>query len=347
LEWRHRVAEMTVVRSLDNAIWRDFVQSHPGSNVFQTPEMFRVFSAAKSHQPSIWATLSNRGWPLAILIPVRITMMGGMLRSLTSRSVAYGSVLCAPGPEGIHALSILLETYRREHHRSVLFTELRNLTDLSHLQPILVEHDFQYRDHLNYLIDLTGPPEDLIQRLGKRTRKNVRRALRNQHATIVEVVRREQLKPCYELLQKSYQRARVPLADFSLFDAAFDILYPMGMIRIATAVIGTSLAAVSVELAYKDILYGWYSGVDRSFARYNPHELLMWHTLHWGATQSYRVYDFGGAGYPDEEYGVRDFKAKFGGQLVCYGRNTLVLSPFRLAVSKIGYGIYRRLVARA
>ncbi|MDH4208252.1 MAG: hypothetical protein OEV76_05210, partial [Anaerolineae bacterium] len=56
-----------------------------------------------------------------------------------------------------------------------------------------------------------------------------------------------------------------------------------------------------------------------------------------------RVYDFGGAGKADEEYGVRDFKAKFGGDLVCYGRNTCVHAPFRLAMSKLGYEGYRRL----
>ena len=38
----------------------------------------------------------------------------------------------------------------------------------------------------------------------------------------------------------------------------------------------------------------------------------MWHTLDWGAEDGYSLNNFGGAGKPDEEYGVRDFKAKFG-----------------------------------
>jgi len=55
------------------------------------------------------------------------------------------------------------------------------------------------------------------------------------------------------------------------------------------------------------------------------------------------VYDFGGAGKPDEPYGVRDFKAKFGGKLINYSRNTSSHSPRWLAVSKVGYQIYRKL----
>jgi serine/alanine adding enzyme len=65
--------------------------------------------------------------------------------------------------------------------------------------------------------------------------------------------------------------------------------------------------------------------------------------LEWGVENGYRVYDFGGAGKPDEEYGVRDFKAKFGGKLVCYGRNVYVHSQVRLELSKLGYTIYRAL----
>ncbi|RLI52815.1 MAG: GNAT family N-acetyltransferase, partial [Candidatus Thorarchaeota archaeon] len=76
-----------------------------------------------------------------------------------------------------------------------------------------------------------------------------------------------------------------------------------------------------------------------------PNELLMWHILRWGVENGYRVYDFGGAGKPDEEYGVRDFKAKFGGKLVCYGRNTCEHAPFLLKISQIGYQLVRRFLS--
>jgi lipid II:glycine glycyltransferase (peptidoglycan interpeptide bridge formation enzyme) len=95
---------------------------------------------------------------------------------------------------------------------------------------------------------------------------------------------------------------------------------------------------------YKDVIYGWYGGMDRAYSKYTPNELLMWHILSWGMENGYRVYDFGGAGKPDEEYGVRDFKAKFGGELVCFGRNTCIHAPFRLRLSQFGYNVYRRLL---
>jgi serine/alanine adding enzyme len=128
----------------------------------------------------------------------------------------------------------------------------------------------------------------------------------------------------------------------TLFEAAFDVLYQRGMVKFWLAYVD-DYAAVSVELLYKDTLYGWYGGIDRDYINHTPGELLMWPILKWGTENGCRVYDFGGAGKLGKEYGVHDFKAKFGGKLVCYGRNVLVHAPARLAISKIGYQIYRRL----
>jgi len=77
--------------------------------------------------------------------------------------------------------------------------------------------------------------------------------------------------------------------------------------------------------------------VDRDFSSYVPNEILTWHILEWGAENGYHLCDFGGAGRSDEDYGVRDFKSKFGGELVCYGRNIYVHFPFLLCLSKLGY----------
>ena len=334
---------MTVIdNNLPEDKWRGFVEQHAG-NIFHTPEMYQVFARAKNHQPSLWAATDGDGQVLALLLPVQIALRGGLLRRLTTRAVVYGSVLYDPSPVGEEALAGLLRTYTHEASREALFTELRNLSDLSPVQPMLNDNGFVYEDHLNYLIDLNRPPEAVLQSIGQRTRKKIRRALRKGKVIIEEVNRREQVALCYELLQKTYAAAQVPLADWSLFEAAFDVLYPQGMVKFLLARIGDDYAAGSVELIYKDRIYGWYGGMDRAYSDYIPNELLLWHVFQWGAENGYKVYDFGGAGKPDEEYGVRDFKAKFGGKLVCYGRNTHVHAPTRLAISKVGYRIYRNL----
>lgn len=334
---------MKVVNTLEDAQWRDFVHNHPKGNIFHTPEMFQVFSQTKNFHPTLWAVTGDDEEILALLLPVRITIFGSIFNLMTSRAIAYGSVLFAPGVEGEQALDKLLQVYIRSMRGKALFTELRNLSDLSDTQPILRAKEFNYEEHLNFLIKINRSQEDIMQNIGRRTRKKIRQGLRQGKVTIEEVCLPEQLLVCYELISKSYARARVPLADRSLLEAAFEILYQKGMIKFLLARVDDVCAAITVELIYKDVIYGWYSGIDRKYSRYNPNELLMWYLLSYGMNNGYHIYDFGGAGRPDEEYGVRNFKAKFGGELVNFGRNTFIHNPRLLALSKLGYHLYRRL----
>jgi len=337
---------MKIVNSLPEPVWSAYVQNHAHSNIFHSPEMFQVYARAKGHEPGLWAALNEKDRPTALFLPVKVSVMGGALKRLTSRSISYGSVLCDPGPQGSESLAALLEAYKQDIKKTVLFTELRNVTDTEPLQPVLQSSGFAYEEHINYLIDLDCTKKDLMERLGKRTRKHIRRALRKEEMTIEEATGEDQVKACYDLLEKTYRRAGVFLADHSLFDAAFHVLYPKGMVRFLLVRVEGSYAASSVELLFKDTVYGWFSGLDRAFQRYNPNEFLMWHILEWAIDKGYRCYDFGGAGDPDEEYGVRDFKAKFRGDLVSYGRNIYVHSPLRLRLSKLGYKAYQKILSK-
>src|ERR1051326_6121283 len=129
---------MALVRSLPEDEWRQFVEKHPEGNVFHTPEMFRVFSHSRDYKPELWAVTEN-GRILAFFLPVRRTLMKGLLQKFATRSVAYGSVLCVPGCERQRALARLLESYTREAEEAgtPLFTELRNQSKLEEEQPIL------------------------------------------------------------------------------------------------------------------------------------------------------------------------------------------------------------------
>ena len=156
------------------------------------------------------------------------------------------------------------------------------------------------------------------------------------------VTQRSELTDWYRLLRETYRRAHVPVPHPSLFEAAFDVLLPRGMIKFVIARVGPVAVACSAELLYKDTIYGWYGGSDRSYSSYIPNDLLMWNVLEWGARNGYHVYDFGGAGKPEEAYGVRAFKAKFGGELVNFGRYVCVHSGVRLSISKLAYRAYQK-----
>jgi CelD/BcsL family acetyltransferase involved in cellulose biosynthesis len=333
---------LRIVNSLPNADWQRFVTENPHSSIFHTPEMFEVFARTKGYEPKIWAVVDQSGQPLALLLPVNISVMSGPLRPLTTRAVVFGSVLCQPGIQGMSALDLLLKTYTAEKLQAPIFTELRNLWDMQELLPVLAENHFVYEAHLDSLIDISDGPDAVFARIGARTRKNIRHGINRGSLQLEELTNPAKLGECYELLLKTYQKAHVPLADISLFKTAFDVLHTKGMIRFTMARVEDATVATSVELLHKDIVYGWYGGLNRAFSSYSPNEIMMWHILEWGAKNGYRCYDFGGAGKPDVEYGVRDFKAKFGGTQVSFGRNVYVHKPFLMGIAELGYNFVRR-----
>lgn len=331
-----------IVDTLSEESWRSFVDNHQMGNIFHTPEMFHVFQRAKLHSPKILASIDVDGQIQALMPLVYVTLRDGLLRAVTSRAIAYGGVLAADGPVGNDATTFLLKKYIDHSAGNFLFTELRHLSDASSLRQVFKQLGFTYEDHLDYMIDINHSPEQVLQNIGSRTRKHIRTGLRKGNIVVDALTQKEQISDWYQLIQNTYRTARVPLADQSLFDAAFDELFPCGMIKFWLAKIGEVNVAASAELLYKNVMYGWYGGVDRAYIREVPGELIMWHILKWGAENGYSIYDFGGAGKPNEESGVRDFKSKFGGDLVCYGRDTFVPNRLLFNISALVYKLYQK-----
>ena len=336
-----RAPNFKIVNTLDEKAWRRFVEEHPAGNIFHTPEMFQVFSRAEGHQPELWAATKD-GRVLALLLPVWITLKDRLLRPFTTRVVIYGSVLCTASVEGQEALARLLHTYKCEVKGGPLFTELRNLSDLSAIQPILQDNGFIHEGHLNFLIDLQRPTEEIWSSLHRNVRTNVRKA-RRMGVVVEEVTSLDKVPVIYAVLAKVYEHIQIPLALPSLFEAAFEILHPRGMIKLFMARVEDTRIGVAIRLLYKDVIYAWYAGAIIDYASYKANDLLNWHVLEWGAQNGFRCFDFGGAGKPDQDYGPRRFKAKFNGTLVNYGRNICVHHPHLLRFSQWGYQVYRRL----
>lgn len=330
-----------IVNTLPEEDWRRFIEEHPDGNIFHTPEMFQVFGHSKGHKPKLWAATQN-GRILVLFLPVDVNLWNGILRPLTTRAISYGSVLCVPGKEGQEALGQLLHTYKCRTAGEALFTELRNQSDLGLYQGVLESNGFVFEDHLNYIIDLSKPIEEIWKCLHPGARTNIRKAHKNR-VDIQEVTTADKIPDVYSVLYKVYKHIRVPLAHLSLFEAAFEILFPRGMIKFFTAQVDNACIGTAVRLLYKDTIYDWYAGVLRDNNSYKAHDLLNWHVFDWGNHNGFCRFDFGGAGKPNQDYGPRDFKAKFGGTLVNYGRYMYVHHPGLFLVSEWGYQMSRRL----
>ncbi|MCK5059499.1 MAG: peptidoglycan bridge formation glycyltransferase FemA/FemB family protein, partial [Candidatus Aminicenantes bacterium] len=74
---------------------------------------------------------------------------------------------------------------------------------------------------------------------------------------------------------------------------------------------------------------GQYNGIY-------PSVLATWAAIDYALKKGLRYFDFMGAGKPDQDYGVREFKSKFGGRLVNYGRFERINNKPLYLLGKLG-----------
>lgn len=315
--------------------------AHPKGTVFHCAAMVRAFAAAKGHQPLAIAARDEDGNLAALLVAVRVNTLGGAASRFASRSIFYAEPICRDDEVGAAALSQLLKIHDRRM-AGVLFAEVRPINAPGAERAVLESHGYQWLDYLNYVVDLRPTHEELHANLNRSLRKQLRKN-DNKGLIVKKNSPPYKVDRMYSFFQTSYARSGVPLADISLFHAALAEL-PPDVPRVRTVFYDQQPIAAAICLVYKDRNYAWYGGSQR-FSGISADDAITWHEISFAKRQGVTYYDFGGAGWPDEEYGPRDFKAKFGGELVNFGRYRKVFGPLRMKLATAAYAATRRFVA--
>ncbi len=333
-----------IVQDVDHALWNSFVAEHPKGCIFHTPYMVEVFRATRRHEPLSLIALDAKGEILALLVAVRVQTLPDPLGSISSRSIWYAEPICREDAMGIEALTALIRLHDKKMRHQALFTEIRPIWNNGVERSALERCGYTYMEYLNFVTDLSQPADQLWNNMIKSVRADIRRS-KKRGLQIKEMTSPEGVDLLYHFCSLSYDRSKVPLADISLFYAALDILQPHDMLKIFVAYYEDKPIAADVMLVYKQMVFAWYGGLERIKAAF-PVECLTWHEIEWGHQNGYTHYDFGGAGWPDEPYGVRDFKAKFRGELVNYGRYRKVFAPRKLALATRAYELRQSIMER-
>ena len=327
-----------ITDSFDNQQWDEFVLNHPHGNIFQTTDMAEVYRQTKNYDPvSLAAIDADSGGVLAVLQAVVIREMGGLLGSFSARSVIQGGPLVVEGREGVNAATKLIEHYDDAVRKKVVYTQIRNMWDTQGIRDTLESLNYTYDEHLNYLINLNRTSEEIWRAIHKSRRKGINRAEKSD----ISIRRMEglaELERCYSLIEETYQNVKIPLADISLFKAAYSIFAQSGMADHYIAIRGGEPVGTRITLKFNGMVHDWYAGSKKGA----PHvdEALVWHILkEYAGTQ--QVFDFGGAGHPQKPYGVREFKRRFGGEEVNFGRYGRVHSAIKETVARVGFKFYK------
>lgn len=307
-----------------------FILNHPHGNIFQTPEMYEVYRKTDNYETILIIVVDENDEICGVLLSSILNNFNGLLKHFTSRSIIYGGPLVKNNSSEI--LDIILKEYKKRIKGKAIYSQFRNIWDWNNNKAIFISNGFTFIEHLDILHDLTFPLIQQWSNLNGSAKNKVNKSTKS-NVLFKELDLNIGLDETLSILKVVYQKAGLPLASKSFFTNAFDILGRSNNLKLFAALKDNCIIGIRLILIYKSVVYDWYAGGKNKYNNYNPNDFLAWKVIEWGSLNGYSTFDFGGAGQPNIPYGVRDYKLKFGGELVSFGRFELIhnLSIYKIA----------------
>jgi serine/alanine adding enzyme len=323
--------------------WQEFLQSHPENTIFQSPEMYFFYQKVHYFTPHLFISQNDFGEMTGVLLAVLIREGNGLKGFLSSRVVVYGGPVIARDENRLLILDELLHDLVRQLGKKSVFIQFRNFFTWSRQEKqIFEQHGFIFRDHLNLLVETTDE-ESTWYGLSQSRRRQIRKALRTG-VYLEEPQNEAEMKQLYHLLSRLYKtKVKKPLPSWSFFKAFYhaSVKEHLGIIRLVKRkeeIIGGIIAPVTSG----KVIYEWYVvGLDKQYKDSFPSVMATWSALDYALKNKLKHFDFMGMGIPARPYGVRDFKMKFGGKMVNYGRFARRNNSLVYRFSELGYNLVR------
>ena len=301
--------------------WDDFVKSHPRGNSFQMSLFYEFYIHTSEFRPFYCVAKDSNSKKL----------LGGFLFVIQRkskripdrffrRSLIVGGPLIPTNREKI--LDGLLKVYADFTKHKAIYSEIRNLHSWSHQIDVFLKNGFKYEAHLNYQIPLTN--RDVEASFSKSKRRQIKKAISNG-AKIIENPNIEQVNQFYKILADLYRtKINKPLPDWHFFESFYNNVVQKGHGKyLLVHFDGRIVGGIMLPIYQHKMVYEWYvAGLDHEYKQAYPSVLATWAGIKFAMDNEFTGFDFMGAGVPSHSYGVREFKSKFGGRILNYGRFT-------------------------
>ena len=308
--------------NIDSVSWADLVKRSPVATWFQTREAFEFFESL-SFMEAFAVAVESVGTLKGVIVGY-IQKDGGKLKQFFSRrAIVIGGPLLADDVAD-EDLKALLRALKDKLKRKAIYIETRNFNDYSRWKEVFEESGFKYEPHLNFHVN-TESKEIAQANIGKHRWRYIRVSLRDG-AKLVETPTMEQIEKFYGILVELYKtKVKTPLFPIEFFEKLFEHdSAKFFLVEYEGEIVGGSVCTFLEGRS----LYEWMKcGNEHFHKNIRPSSLATWLGIQYAAENGYPRYDFMGAGKPNEAYGVRDFKAEFGGKLVEHGRYVCVCTP--------------------
>jgi len=310
--------------------WNELVGSSPTATFFQTAECYNFYASLSFLKPFV-VGISEDDQLVGLICGYIIAEGNPAKRFFSRRAIVPGGALLSPKISS-EAIDALLKATEKNLAKKAIYIEFRNYNDYSAYRTGFESAGFNYVPHLNFHV-ATPDVETALSNLSSSKKRQIKQSQKSG-IKVIKAETSEDVKAYYTILQNLYKkRVKSPLFSIEFFEKLIrlneaDIL----LVKSETKIIG----GITCVFLKNRTVSEWFVCGDDSTADKNvyPSVLATWAGIEYAANNNFEKFDFMGAGKPNEGYGVREFKSKFGGTQVEHGRFLYICKPRLYALGK-------------
>lgn len=354
---------------IDPQQWQSLVDSSPYATWFQTPEAYRFYAAVKDEMTPFAFGIERDGELRAVVVGYVTKEKSALKQFFTRRAIIIGGPLLAEDASDAEVAALLKavkeckaeslkckgtedEVKGEENgeadtpastpytlHPTPIYVETRNFHDYSKWRNVFEANGFTYQPHLNFHVD-TSSVEVVDKNLGKSRKRDIRTTIRDGVTPVLNPTI-EQVREYYAILKDLYTtKVKTPLFSWHFFEQLYHTTNGQFILtEYQGKIIGGTVCVVLPNKA----VYEWFvCGVDGVYEHIFPSSYATYLGIRYAAENGCQIFDMMGAGKPEEAYGVRDFKARFGGEQVEHGRYLYIRKPLLYWIGKTGVKMLKK-----
>ncbi len=303
--------------SIDLLKWQELVQNSRYANPFQLPQFYGFCNSTPNHRGFAGAVVGENKEYYALCV-ADIIQERGLTSYFSRRAIIYGGPLMSEDCQE-QALAFLLENLHQELKDKVIYIEIRNFKDYSGFRAVYTQKEWQYIPYQNVRNNLCNKNlNDLLGEFKYSRRREIKLTV-EAGLSYQETQNEKDIKEIYSILKDIYKRRTgLPLPSLQYFiDFNKTGLLKVFKVEDQGVIVGGSFCVV---LDKEGIYTFYYCGIRDYKPNVFPTHLAVLAAMEYGIKNDLKYVDFMGAGKPGTEYGVRNYKLGFGGDLVEEGR---------------------------
>jgi len=314
---------------IDRQQWSELVRTSETGTWFQSPEAYDFFAPLPELMEPFVYGVECAGQLRAVCVGYVTKESNPIKQFFTRRAIITGGVVIAANcaKEDVTAL---LGRIRKDLRPKTIYIETRNFNDYSAWKEAFKAAGFAYKPHLNFQVDPS------VNNLSD----NRKRQLKKSNAITELAVSESEIKEWYKVLTELYRtKVKTPLWPIEFFLEA----YRQGIAKFLLVKYEGRVIGGSMVVADERTVYEWFEcGLNAENKDQYPSVMATYAGIQLAHQSGCTRYDMMGAGEPGVPYGVRDFKAEFGGKLVEHGRFLSICKPMLYRIGKWGVKILKR-----